>query len=71
MIYSKFDVFLVNFILIVTHTHTYTLTLVSAADDMIEVLIKLGEVYDAERYARICYECLTRPVDTESKEVGE
>lgn len=38
---------------------------------MIESLINLDEDYDAERYARICYECLPRLVDTQSDEVGD
>lgn len=42
----------------------------SAANLLITTLIKLKEYYDAERYARICYECLTRPVDMEDEEVS-
>jgi hypothetical protein len=40
------------------------------ANDMIHILIMLEEYVDAERYARISYECLTRPIDTESEEVA-
>jgi hypothetical protein len=35
-----------------------------AANRLIDVLIQTEEYEDAERYARITYECLTRPVDT-------
>lgn len=38
----------------------------AAANQMIQNLIDLKEFGDAERYARISYDCLTRPVDTES-----
>jgi tetratricopeptide (TPR) repeat protein len=41
-----------------------------AANHLIKILIQTEEYYDAERYAIICYECLTRPVDTESDEVA-
>jgi hypothetical protein len=41
-----------------------------AATFLINVLIQTEEYEDAERYARITYECLTRPVDTESEEVA-
>jgi hypothetical protein len=27
--------------------------------------------YFAERYARVCYECLNRPIDTESEEIAD
>ena len=37
---------------------------------MINVLILTEEYEDAERYARISYECLTRSIDTESEEVA-
>lgn len=36
-----------------------------------DILIALELYDDAQRYARICYECLTRPVDTKSLEVAE
>lgn len=42
-----------------------------AADKLIRMLIKSDEYYDAERYAIVCYECLTRPVDTKSKKVAQ
>jgi tetratricopeptide (TPR) repeat protein len=42
-----------------------------AANRMISVLTVLEEYEDAERYARICYECCTRPIDTESEEVAD
>lgn len=38
---------------------------------LISVLIHLRENYDAERYARICFECLTRPVSKEDDAVAE
>jgi hypothetical protein len=40
------------------------------ANSLIKILIRTEEYFDAERFARICYECLTRPIDTESNEVG-
>jgi tetratricopeptide (TPR) repeat protein len=42
----------------------------TAANCLIGVLILIKEYEDAERYARITYECLTRPVDTESIKVA-
>lgn len=42
-----------------------------AANKLIVMLIKSNEYYDVERYAIVCYECLTRPVDTESEEVAQ
>lgn len=42
-----------------------------AAHLLITALIDLEEYYDFERYARICYECLTRPIDTDSLSVAE
>jgi tetratricopeptide (TPR) repeat protein len=42
-----------------------------AANLLISCLIELGEFYDAERYSRMCYECLTRPIDTESLDVAD
>lgn len=41
-----------------------------AANSLITLLIATNEYYDAERYARISYECLTRPIDTECLEIG-
>jgi hypothetical protein len=41
-----------------------------AADCLNKCLIELGEFYDAERYSRMSYECLTRPIDTESLDVA-
>jgi hypothetical protein len=38
---------------------------------LISVLINLGEFFDAERYARFLYDCLTRPIDPESEEVAD
>jgi stalled ribosome rescue protein Dom34 len=38
---------------------------------MIKILISIGEHKDAERYVRISYECLTRPVDSESMMVAD
>lgn len=38
---------------------------------MIYVLIQLNEYYDAELYASIAYECLTKPIDPEAKEVSQ
>jgi hypothetical protein len=37
---------------------------------LIDILIQLKEYYDAERYVRILYECITRPIDTESDDVA-
>jgi tetratricopeptide (TPR) repeat protein len=42
-----------------------------AANYLIEFLIQIEEYEDAERYARITYECLTRPFDTESMDVAD
>lgn len=42
-----------------------------AGSKLINILIPLEEYEDAERYARICYECLTRPVETESIDVAD
>jgi tetratricopeptide (TPR) repeat protein len=60
---------LYNFIVEIHYPdHPLVLT---AANRMIEILITLEEYEDAERYARISYECLTRPTDTESEEVAD
>jgi hypothetical protein len=42
-----------------------------AGNKLIEHLLSTEEYYDAERFARISYECLTRPVDTESYMVAD
>jgi hypothetical protein len=43
-----------------------------AAGKLIETLTAVGDFYDAERFARICYEGLTRPpLDPESYEAAE
>lgn len=39
------------------------------ANILIEVLLRTKYFEDDERYARIAYECLIKPVDTESIEV--
>jgi tetratricopeptide (TPR) repeat protein len=44
--------------------------ILEAADYLIDVHIVTKEYEDAERYARINYKCLTRPVDTESMAVA-
>jgi hypothetical protein len=41
-----------------------------AANYLIGILTLIEEYEVAEPYARIAYQCLTRPVDTESIEVG-
>lgn len=41
------------------------------ASNLIAFLNITSEYYDAEGYARICYECLTRPVNSESEEIAE
>jgi hypothetical protein len=41
-------------------THPKVLT---AANHLIRILIKRKEYFDAERYARICYDCLTQSND--------
>jgi hypothetical protein len=41
-----------------------------SANKLVEVLISTKEYYDAERYARVCYECLTRPIDLEDNAVS-
>jgi hypothetical protein len=41
-----------------------------AANYLIQILTQLNEFELAERYARVCYECLTRPIDTGSKQVA-
>jgi AcrR family transcriptional regulator len=43
----------------------------NAASFLINTLIKTDEYETAERYARISYESLTRPIDPESLEVAE
>lgn len=42
----------------------------TAANYLIQTLIITVEYKGAERYARICYECLTRPVDNETEEAA-
>lgn len=42
-----------------------------SANLQIEISISLIELYDAESYARTHYECLTRPFDNGSIDVGE
>jgi tetratricopeptide (TPR) repeat protein len=43
-----------------------------AADELIQTLSQTGDYYDAERFARICYEALTRaPLDPESREAAD
>jgi hypothetical protein len=42
----------------------------TAANYLINVLILTEEFEDAERYARISYECLTRSVDSECEEIA-
>eukprot|EP00596_Hydrurales_sp_CCMP1899_P008816 CAMPEP_0119035960 /NCGR_PEP_ID=MMETSP1177-20130426/3285_1 /TAXON_ID=2985 /ORGANISM="Ochromonas sp, Strain CCMP1899" /LENGTH=354 /DNA_ID=CAMNT_0006994951 /DNA_START=669 /DNA_END=1733 /DNA_ORIENTATION=- len=41
------------------------------ANLLVKTLIVLKEYYDAQRFASICYEILTRPIDTESDEVAD
>lgn len=55
--------------LLAEHYHPSHHKVLQAGNDLINILILLEEYYDAERYARICYECLTKPVDTQSEEV--
>jgi tetratricopeptide (TPR) repeat protein len=38
---------------------------------LIRTLIQTGELYDAERYAQVAYELLTRPIDPESLDVAD
>lgn len=40
-----------------------------AGEWLVEILLQTHNFYDAERYARISYECLTRPVDNESIQI--
>jgi hypothetical protein len=42
-----------------------------AANMMINVLIDMKEYESAERFARICYDCLTKPIDIESIDVAD
>lgn len=47
-------------------------TMAGAYNPVHPTVLKINNnTYSGERYARICYECLTRPVDTESQEVTE
>jgi hypothetical protein len=41
----------------------------AAASSLINILIKLKEYYDADRYARITYECLMRSGDTQNRDL--
>lgn len=43
----------------------------TAANLMIDCLNSMGRCKEAEGFARISYECLTRPVDNESEEVAD
>jgi tetratricopeptide (TPR) repeat protein len=42
-----------------------------AANLMIRTITEIGEHKDSERYARISYECLTRPIDNESEVIAD
>jgi hypothetical protein len=43
-----------------------------AADELIGVLATTGHYYDAERFARVCYDSLTHtPLDPDSFEAGK
>jgi hypothetical protein len=42
-----------------------------AGGELIEILFETGDYYDAERFARVCYEALTRaPLDPNSFEAA-
>lgn len=43
----------------------------AVAGSLISTLLHMKEYYDTERYAKICYECLTRPVDPENRTVAD
>jgi tetratricopeptide (TPR) repeat protein len=52
------------------HNHEHPLVL-EIGGNLIEILIATGELYDAERFARVCYDSLTRvPLDPDSYEAA-
>lgn len=56
--------------LVVTAHYPSHPMVLKAANYLIDVLMHLEEYDCAECYARVCYECVTKPIDTESLDVA-